>query len=341
MALKLDILANTRQYVSEMKKAGASTDEIAEALQWVSKEGDAAGSNLEAEFRDIVQSSRKAERAVADIGDKGFREAGASTGAFKDEAVQNFSEVASSFSGDITEMADGVQGLTGGLASALTPGIGIPIAILGAAAGAFLQSWIDSSEESKERVNSMYQDMLESGNRFVSDNFVNDAIATLGEDQGKVNEAVRLAALYRTDESDVLRAMVGDAEALGRVQADALTTHRQEVTEIQNSAKGEREKADLIDAANVKYEASVDWIKQIQSDTAAARTQWEAINGALIKTNDDAKKLNDTVFTFKQSVKDGITIPVRVDDTNLRNYKPPKIYVPGTIVMPGQRQIVG
>lgn len=341
--ITIDVGLNTRDVAKGAKDAETALGKLEDAVGDTSKGGARDLDKLEDELKDVQRATERADASMKDVRSSSktaFDGASDNVRGFKDEAVQNFSEVASSFSGDVTQMADGVQGLAGGLASALTPGIGIPVAILGAAAGAFLQSWIESSEQSKERISSMYQDMLDSGSRFLSDNYINQALGELGEDAGKVAEATKRAAEYRTSESDVLRAMVGDAEALGRVQADALSTHRQNVTEIQNSNKGEREKADLIDAANVKYEASTDWLRQIQQDTAAARGQWDAISGAMTKANDEAGKVSDTVFNFKQSLQGGITVPIRVDDTNLRNYKPPKIYVPGTIVMPGQRQIL-
>lgn len=271
---------------------------------------------LEDELKDVQRASERAERSLADMGDagtRGTRDMSQGVQDFKQEAVQNFSEVASSFSGDITQMADGVQGLTGGLASALTPGIGIPIAVLGAAAGAFLSSWIEASEDSKERVSDMYDDMLESGSRFLSEDFVNKALGELGKDAGKLADARKRAAESGAEGAEVLRAMVGDQEAIARVADDYRVKLAEEVRSIQESNKESREKADLIDAANVKYEASVEWIKQIEGDTRTAGAAWSLVNDALYKTQGAVILAADEVAKFRASVAGGITIPVRLD----------------------------
>lgn len=313
MALSLDIAANTRQAQAQVKDLGKALDTTADALDDVAREGDKAGDKLERSFRDMVQDAGKAEKAIKDVGDKGFAEMGDNVRGFKDEAVQNFSEVASSFSGDITQMADGVQGLAGGLASALTPGIGIPVAILGAAAGAFLQSWISASEDSKERVSAMYDDMIESGSRFLSEDFVNKALGELGQDAGKLADARERAARSGAEEADVLRAMVGDQESIARV-ADAYRVGlAEEVRSIQESNKETSEKANLIDAANVKYEASIEWLKQIQNDTRTAGAAWSQVNDALYKTRGAVILAADEVAKFRASVAGGVSIPVRLD----------------------------
>lgn len=84
--------------------------------------------------------------------EKGLGRAGELTGEFRDEAMQNFSEVTSSFAGDMQSIGDLAQGTLGGLAS----GIGGPLGIaLGAAAvgvGVLINKLSTAAEEAEALV---------------------------------------------------------------------------------------------------------------------------------------------------------------------------------------------
>ena len=82
MALKLDILANTRQLVSEMRKGGASVEDISDALDDLARDAKISGDKTERAIddigdagtdaaRDLDRAGDKMERAIDDIGDAG------------------------------------------------------------------------------------------------------------------------------------------------------------------------------------------------------------------------------------------------------------------------------
>jgi hypothetical protein len=265
--------------------------------------------------RSIEQEFRDSYRKAGDAADGFQRDASGNIKGFKDEAVQNLSEVASSFNGDLQDMADGVQGLTGGLASSLTPGIGIPIAILGAAAGAFLQSWVDAAKDSEERVDEMYAAMSEAGSKFLSAEYFNKALANL--DTSKIEEAQQKARDLGVEERDVLRAMVGDREAIGRILAEQQQHYFTELQAIRDSGKSLEEQAVAVDAVNAKYGEQNEFLRNIQRDTGTAADLWESLNGAMDKTPGQVEAVAGAVAEFKQSIKDGITIPVRADTSQL------------------------
>lgn len=109
------------------------------------------------DYEDEIDDARKAlkelgygAKKVGSESREGMGEAGKYTGEFRDEAMQNFSEVTSSFSGDMASAVDGIQGTLGGLAS----GIGGPLGIaLGGAAigvGAIAQGFIQAKEKAEE-----------------------------------------------------------------------------------------------------------------------------------------------------------------------------------------------
>ncbi len=194
------------------EKLERELEQAQKATKDLGREVDRTADDIEDEFK---RAYRKAGDAADDFHDK----ASENVEGFKSEAIQNLSEVASSFDGDLTDMADGVQGLTGGLASSLTPGVGIPVAILGAAAGAFLASWAESTEETKQLIDDMYRDMIESGQAFLSEDFINKALADIIGDSGKVAKAREDAKKFGVDVQTVLRAQAGDQAAINEVIA--------------------------------------------------------------------------------------------------------------------------
>lgn len=166
MALKLDILANTSKFVSEMKKSGTSVEDVSDALDDLVRDGDKAGDKLERSFRDIAKEAKRAETSVSDVGDKGFKKASAGMDDFKGEARQTSAEVAASFDGSAESIAGGFQELAANALSGFGPA--------GAAAGLALAAGIgiatqvftgmgEQSEALKEQIKSNFRDMAEEG----------------------------------------------------------------------------------------------------------------------------------------------------------------------------------
>jgi hypothetical protein len=313
MALKLDILANTSQLVREMKDAGASVEDISDALDKMVQDAGDAERKIKDNFKDLAREADKTKKATADVGDKGFKQAGEATSAFKDEAIQNFSEVASSFTGDVTQMADGVQGLTGGLASALTPGVGIPIAIVGALAGAFLNSWITAAEDSEARVEEMFDRMREAGAKFASESQIKEAIEDL--DTEAVAKGMERARDLSIEEGAVLRAMVGDTAAIADIQRELNRRKDEELEAVKNSGTSLEEQKTTAEAINTVYAEQSQWLIDIQKDTDTAGKKWEAVREALGYVSGDVSTLQGKVDGLAR----GTTMPITmtVDESQL------------------------
>lgn len=236
--ISLDLTSNVKDFLrgtDDVEKAldevGDSLDDLArDAKPAASKMGDALAREVKDGGRDAEQSLERVEksfkelataakRETKDAGDAAKKNLGKGSpatdavGEFKDEAMSNFSEVASSFSGDMADMADGVQGLTGGLATALTPGVGIPVAILGAAAGAFLASWQENAEKTEERIGEMYDDMIESGLNYISKEEINAQIAATLRDPASYEEARKAAELLGMTTGEIAAAWASNGDA--------------------------------------------------------------------------------------------------------------------------------
>lgn len=307
-------LEDAEKSLDELGKS-KGPDQLTRELEGAQRASEDLDDEVKRTARSIEQEFRDSYRKAGDAADGFQRDASGNIQGFKDEAVQNLSEVASSFDGDLQSMADGVQGLTGGLASSLTPGIGIPVAILGAAAGAFLQSWISAAEDSEERVQEMYAAMSEEGSKFLSAEYFNKALANL--DTSKIEEAQQRAIDLGVEERDVLRAMVGDREAIGRVLASQQQHYNEELQAIRDSGKSLEDQSVAVDALNTKYGEQNEFLRDMQRDTGAAADLWESLNGAMEKTPGAVAAAEGAVARFRQSVSGGITIPVRADTSQL------------------------
>lgn len=215
-------LEDTVDALKDVDRTGtAASDELVDGF----RKAQAETKELERENRDLARTiqteARKSSRAISDIGDEGFRDSGDAVRGFKDEAIQNFSEVASSFDGSITGAVDGIQGTLGGLATAISGPVGLALGGLGIVAGTVASTWATKAEEIAADWQEMYDDMVESGSNFLSQDLINQRIQEIASDTGKVNEALSESKRIGVEYTDVIRAQAGDMSALSTVYTAA------------------------------------------------------------------------------------------------------------------------
>ncbi len=325
---QLDIGANTRAAQNNVKDLSKALDGVADSLDDVARDGDRSGDKLERTFRGMVTAAKRSADDTGDAWKKAYKRAedaaddfnargSENVQNFKQEAVQNFSEVASSWQGDLEGMADGVQGLTGGLASSLTPGIGIPVAILGAAAAAFFASWVDAAENSKQQVSDMYNDFIESGKTFVSENYIATAIQDIQEDTDKWNDALARNRDTGVEIGTVLRAMAGDQNAIAEVHGVYVAQRDEELEKIRRSGKSIEEQAIAVDGVNAKFGEQVEWIGQVQRNTSNAADKAAAYRDAMGGAADNAARVRDIVGQIQDR---NITVGVSVNNAAFENW---------------------
>jgi hypothetical protein len=241
--ISIGVGADTRQFSQGVARGVVEPlEDVSKALDGVTKDGDKAGDKLEASMRDaqratdrtgdefktlgnvIDREAKSAGRSIDRELTDGTDRAGHAVTSFKDEAAQNFAEVASSFDGSIEGAVDGVQGTLGGLATAIGGPVGLAFGGIGLAAGAAFTLIQQGAADSEERVSQMYDDMIESGNRFVSENYISEAIQAIQTNaEGAVatySAAQESAQLTGASLSTTLRALAGDTEAQTRVEED-------------------------------------------------------------------------------------------------------------------------
>ena len=257
--VNIPIAADASQVVSEGRKVAGSLDKVIDSLDDVATESrhtadatetavhgmgtdaTAAAATLERKFSEAFEQVRADAKRAGDTVDRethaGTAKAGEATGEFKAEAVSNFSEVASSFQGDMISAVDLVQGTLGGLAGSI-PGVGIAFGILGAAIGAWAAGAQADAAETKQVVDDMFNDMIESGNRWLSESFITEGVKSIIGDPAKWQQAQDLAKETGMSVGASLRALAGDQTYAREAQT--------KLTEAQ--AKARDEQAALADA---------------------------------------------------------------------------------------------
>lgn len=239
MAFKLSFISDVREVLrgNEAMEKGFdqtadSLEEMARAaskaststgrdLKGVGSDADAAADKLERKFRDafdeVKTSSGKTGAAIGDDIKRGTREAEQGTEDLKRNAASNAKETAASFSGSADDIASGFQQL----AAEAFEGFGPAGVIAGAAAAAGLGAlWTniqENTEASRQRVEDMFADFVESGTRMLSSQFINDELSKIysGADGARISmKHLREASeVTGVTESVLARAYAGDQDA--------------------------------------------------------------------------------------------------------------------------------
>jgi hypothetical protein len=151
--IRADLVGDSRSLVKSVTNVAQALEDVTDELQDTAKAGDKTEGSLEDNFRAIAKAAREADEATEKIGGgtvKATKVAGAATGEFKDEAKQNFGEVASSFSGDMASAADLVQGTLGGLAASIGGPLGLALGAASIALGAVIAQAQADAERAEE-----------------------------------------------------------------------------------------------------------------------------------------------------------------------------------------------
>lgn len=295
------------EMAADAAKAGRKTGD---GIEDGTDKGIAAVKKLERSFKDLTDNVRPDTKKVGDtLGDSvedGTHKASEATGEFKDEARANFSEVASSFSGDMTSATDLVQGTLGGLAGSLTGPLGLAFGGLAIAAGTFAAAWQENSEKTKQTISDMYDDMLGSGADFLSKDYIADQLSKIyqGADDAtiKVKELRDLATTSEIPEPLLARALVGDKAAQAEV-ASAIAAQRLKINEALDdaTAKGQNMAPTLAPAIQAlqdiedKVNGTSGALTDAQRNAGAAR---DAINGVIAPTQGVASSAEDARAKF-------------------------------------------
>jgi len=221
MPIKIDFLANVRDFIRGTKNVEESLDDVADSLDDVARDGDRATEKLEDSFRDLSRRARDTTRDVDDLGDKGktsFRKLGDTGEEVSGELKQNLGETFSSFRGDLEDLPQIAQDVLGGLAGSFG-GLATSIGLAAGAAGiglliAAFQTLAEQEEARKERVGEWAGRYIEAAGQIKGALASLAAVEDIYTDQEKYDKAAQAAKDWGVDVSVAVNAMAGDATAL-------------------------------------------------------------------------------------------------------------------------------
>lgn len=319
MALELDIGANTRAAQKNIQNLGEALEDVADSLDDMARDGARDADKLEDELADVARQAGKTEKAVDDIGTGGTRGFGAAKQAsadFKQEAVQNFSEVSSSFNGSMASIQDLAQGTLGGLATSAIPGVSVAAGIAALAVGAIGSALGDAETKRQaleEKANDLAQAYIDAGGKVLDALTIADRTADILTDPKRRQEAKELAEVLGGDLPLAVRVLAGDTDALKTAQEqaavaqaalDALTPQQ-----LANTGKRKTETAAEAEAAKKLVEA-VKVQTEIQAMAAETANVQSQIFADLINSTDGVTESVDALGNKLYTLPDGKQIMV-------------------------------
>lgn len=226
-----DSLGDVEKALSDVTREAKDTGrDLERSLEDGSREAGDAADQMEKKFRDALKEVRSEAKDTGKVVEKETRDgtgaAGTAASEFKDEAVQNFSEVASSFSGDMTSAVDGVQGLLGGLASSSIPGVGIAAGALAVTMGAAFAGAQEEAEATRERIDRLKEAFAETEDVVQgTDEVWRETIAEWGDPMKVLGDDILAAQKYiqgmgfTAEETDtIIRGIAGAPADIQRAQ---------------------------------------------------------------------------------------------------------------------------
>lgn len=349
MALRLDILANTRQLVSEMKKAGTSVDDVSDSLDDLVKGGDDAGEKLERSFKDLAREAKKADDAVEDVGksgrragtsvDSGMDRAKRSMDDFKDEADSTAKEAAASFDGSAESVGDAFQELAANLGPAGVVGAVVIGSIIALATSA-VENWEEKVQGIKDATAEMWQSAAEEGRSFIdSTSITAEAYRLLWDDAYKDQfDAAERAGIARSDLA--LALAEGEGDAYDRVKDRIVEAFKEQAEASMVSSETMKEGGDKARVAAEKEAGAlgstvalldekakaVDANKKLTREAQAVTEKSESAQREQIKRTRDAaqERYEGLAKLYSKPIK--ARVEIEVDDSAYRRWQPAPKY---------------
>lgn len=246
MPIKIDFVANIRDFIKGAGDVEEALDDVADSLDDVAQEGGRDTDRLERSFRDLSRQARDTDKDVERIGSDGpghLRKLGDATEEVSGELRQNLGETFSSFRGDLEDLPQIAQDVLGGLAGSFgTLWASIGLAAGAAGIGLLIQAFQNLAEEEdarRDRVGEWAQAYIEAAGQIRDSVASLSAVESIYTDPEKLKKAEDAAKNWGVELSTAVNAMAGDQTALAVVQ-DNLATNTAKVDEAMEKLGGGR-----------------------------------------------------------------------------------------------------
>lgn len=339
-----DVAAKLEQVIRALVKLGTESgktkDDMVRDLGNFGLSADQAERAIEAVWEEMGEGQRaareveKASDALKDVESRADDAASATkrVGDETEDTGGKFSELGDIardvLEGDFGSAAESALGALGAIGAFAGAG-GALAGLIGEGVGQIVGDWVGqwerAAEETRERMSTMYADLLQSGKDYLSDEFVQTRIAEIYDPENveDFNKAVELSNQLGVERSTIIQAMAGDEEA----HASVLETARDRLRDLNSDQEAYieahgRESAAI--AAKIGETelgiASYDRYAGAQ-DTAAARAREarDAINEAGSAASDSSGKVDGLSDSIRKVPNANPSIFLKVDDSGLRD----------------------
>lgn len=281
---------------------------------------------LEESLKDVQQQTKDAERSMGDLGTggvKGFDKASNATEEFKNEALANVSEVASSFDGSMESIGEVVQGTLGGVSSNLGA-LGLAAVPIAASVGLITEAFVNAGEATDEARESAY----EYGLTVAASGQYADASSRINELTGSVEGLKKvqdIATVAGWDQQDVVTALAtGDGlPALTKAFNDGASATMVATTrtnELQGALDGTAQGFELAgQGADLQARALYNLATQAGAATGATDELGNVIvqmpDGKEVVIDAQTKTAYENLDAFDARTLDPKVVPVSLDTT--------------------------
>lgn len=312
--LKKQALTSLETWKQQQTAAGRATDEISR--------------DYKAMQREIETSSTKASQTVAKSTTDNFEQAKTAVVGLHEKLggmVQSIGGALGSFDGSIGSIGQSISGL-----ASLIPGVGGLIGgALGGIAANMFQEWDKNAKDSAQAVSDMYDDMIQSGNSYLSEALIQGKIKDEINDPKKLDEITRRAELAGVSQQTALRAEAGSVTELKIVREGLLRAQND------NIAAGDKSASSV---ANTQLDRAIEHYSGIseQIKTATKNTElYTSTVGASTESMDNAKGAADRLKEAVTTLPNSKSITLELDDRDaqrkLREIANTPITVVGTV----------
>lgn len=297
--IKIDFTADVRKVIKGTDEIGTALDETKRTLDDVGEDG--------------ARSLEKLTDAQADT-EAGAKNLGGTVAGELSDAFRDFD-------GTAEGAVEGAGAALSGLA-ALIPGIGGLIgAGLGAAATGMVDLWQTSSKKTEDRVRSMYEDMIESGNRFLSESAIQQQIKAIVDDADALGQLAEYATTLGIGIDTLVAAEAGSTNARREVLAKVNEELETNVKLQEDGTFESQEQLTAVENYLTKLEIvkqhfdTITALQQEQIDKANVYDQAvDAAKGGLELQNEELQKRNTLIALTPATVSTKLV----VDDSDLK-----------------------
>lgn len=259
-----DAVENVSEVLHDLtKEGGTSTDRMEQDFKDLSRTADRESDEIRQKFRQAYKDVKKSSDDVSDGSKRNFGRASEASKEFRDEAVSNASEIASSFDGSIGSIGELAQGTLGGLASSTIPGIGVAAGLAAAGIGVITEAWTTATEATEEAKASAYEyglTVAASGEYASATDRINELTGSI-EGLKKIQDLSTASGLTQKEVLNALATGDGLPELTEAFEANALSTNiaMGRLNELEGVINGTREGFALsTDAAKLNDSALYD-----------------------------------------------------------------------------------